>query len=148
MPSQYFRQLRNKAFFVLRDSSLHFSPSIWTILVLYTYDAVNDTVDFSFVLTRDLYSNFLENMLNMPKIASHNKSPQQVIALATTNFSCVSFSLFYRASVSSLAFCESPRVSVWGCPFLESKCPFFPLVAPMDIVSPSSGVIGHRGSRG
>ncbi len=82
---QRFLQPRNEAVLILRYSLLHFSPSSWTILILYTHDAVNDFVNFPFVLTCNLYSSFLENMLNMPKIAV--SPPRRAVGVVLMFFS-------------------------------------------------------------
>ena len=78
-PVPRFLQFSNETFFVFCYSFFNFSPSGWTILALHTNDVMDNSVNFSFILARNLYLGFLEHFLEMPKIASHNKQPQNII---------------------------------------------------------------------
>ena len=63
-------QLGNKTSLILCNPLFNFLPSRRTILILHAHNAVDNSVNFSFILACNPYLGFLENFLKMPKIAS------------------------------------------------------------------------------
>jgi hypothetical protein len=66
-------QLSDEGVFVLIHYLLYFLPCGWAILILYFYNAMNNFVKLPLVFFRNFDSSFLEDFLDMPKIACRGK---------------------------------------------------------------------------